>query len=255
MELERRRLCAKTAWEATQTLIADRKISAGHDVSDGGIVTAVLEMAFPHPDAGVEVTLPAAADGDAMAALFSEELAIVIEVSPENAAAVAAAYAAAGVTCTAVGKTTSDGKASVSVAGGGDAPLVAGAVADLRDTWERTSFALERLQSSEKTVAAEEAGLKNRKAPVWNLTYTPEKTSDEVMAATDKVKVAILREEGSNGDREMVGTATHHPTIELRRLNSTLFQRRLSQPMTSRVERVYTTRHGEASLLYQSSGE
>ena len=202
----------KAAWEATQTLVADRKISAGHDVSDGGIVTAVLEMAFPHPDAGVEVTLPAAPNGDAMAALFAEELAIVLEVSAENAEAVKSAYEAAGVTCTSIGKSTSDGKASISVAGV-DAPLIAGDVADLRDTWERTSFLLERMQSSEATVEAEQAGLRNRKAPQWHLTYTPEKTSDQVMAATDKVKVAILREEGSNGDREMAA-AIHSAGME-----------------------------------------
>lgn len=206
----------RAAWEATQTLVADRMISAGHDVSDGGFVTAVLEMAFPHPDAGVDVTLPAAPDGDAMAALFAEELAVVIEVAPEHAAAVAATYEAAGVTCAVIGKTTADGKASVSVAGsGGDggAPLVTGAVADLRDTWERTSFLLDRMQSSEATVAAEEAGLRHRKAPTWRLTYAPEKTSDEVMAAADKVKVAILREEGSNGDREMAA-AIHSAGME-----------------------------------------
>ena len=50
---------------------------------------------------------------------------------------------------------------------------VEGAVADLRDAWEATSFLLERMQSSEATVAAEEAGLRDRKAPEWHLTYTP----------------------------------------------------------------------------------
>ena len=100
----------RAAWEATQTLVDQRKISAGHDVSDGGFVTAALEMAFPHPDAGVDATLPASPDGDAVAALFAEELAILIEVAPENAADVKAAYEAAGVTCRAVGKTTADGK-------------------------------------------------------------------------------------------------------------------------------------------------
>ena len=34
------------AWEATQQLLRERKISAGHDISDGGLVTSVLEMAF-----------------------------------------------------------------------------------------------------------------------------------------------------------------------------------------------------------------
>jgi len=201
----------RAAWEATQTLVDQRKISAGHDVSDGGFVTAALEMAFPHPDAGVDVTLPASPDGDAVAALFAEELAILIEVAPENAADVKAAYEAAGVTCRAVGKTTADGKASVKVEGSDFG--VEGAVADLRDAWEATSFLLERMQSSEATVAAEEAGLRDRKAPEWHLTYTPEKTSDEVMAKTDKVKVAILREEGSNGDREMAA-AIHSAGME-----------------------------------------
>ena len=201
----------RAAWEATQTLVDQRKISAGHDVSDGGFVTAALEMAFPHPDAGVDATLPASPDGDAVAALFAEELAILIEVAPENAADVKAAYEAAGVTCRAVGKTTADGKASVKVEGSDFG--VEGAVADLRDAWEATSFLLERMQSSEATVAAEEAGLRDRKAPEWHLTYTPEKTSDEVMAKTDKVKVAILREEGSNGDREMAA-AIHSAGME-----------------------------------------
>ena len=201
----------RAAWEATQTLVDQRKISAGHDVSDGGFVTAALEMAFPHPEAGVDVTLPASPDGDAVAALFAEELAILIEVAPENAADVKAAYEAAGVTCRAVGKTTADGKASVKVEGSDFG--VEGAVADLRDAWEATSFLLERMQSSEATVAAEEAGLRDRKAPKWHLTYVPEKTSDEVMAKTDKVKVAILREEGSNGDREMAA-AIHSAGME-----------------------------------------
>ena len=201
----------RAAWETTQTLVDQRKISAGHDVSDGGFVTAALEMAFPHPEAGVDVTLPASPDGDAVAALFAEELAILIEVAPENAADVKAAYDAAGVTCRAVGKTTADGKASVKVEGSDFG--VEGAVADLRDAWEATSFLLERMQSSEATVAAEEAGLRDRKAPKWHLTYVPEKTSDEVMAKTDKVKVAILREEGSNGDREMAA-AIHSAGME-----------------------------------------
>ena len=74
----------RAAWEATQALVAERLISAGHDVSDGGFVTAALEMAFPHPTAGIDVTLPTGADGDETSALFAEELAIFLEVTPEN---------------------------------------------------------------------------------------------------------------------------------------------------------------------------
>jgi phosphoribosylformylglycinamidine synthase len=201
----------KAAWEATQTLVADRKIAAGHDVSDGGFVTAVLEMAFPHPTAGIDVTLPTTGnDGDWTSALFAEELALFLEVSQENLDHVLATYAAAGVTVSDVGSSTSDGRAVVRA---GDDVVVDAAVADLRDTWEATSFALERLQSSEATVAAEEASLRLRAAPAWHLTYAPERTSDAVMSKTDKVRVAILREEGSNGDREMAA-AIHSAGME-----------------------------------------
>ena len=93
----------KAAWEATQTLVDERRISAGHGVSDGGFVTSVLEMAFPHPNAGMDVTLPAAADGDATAALFAEELAIFLEVAPDDLDHVIATYEAAGVTARDVG--------------------------------------------------------------------------------------------------------------------------------------------------------
>ena len=199
----------KKAWEATQALVDERLISAGHDVSDGGVVTALLEMAFPHPTAGLRVDLPAAGP-DAIAALFAEELSICVEVSSDNAEAVAEAYAAAGVTCVEIGSVTNDGAVSVSV--GGEV-VIADTVAALRDAWEATSFQLERMQSCEATVAAEEAGLATRAAPTWRLTYEPEKTSAEVMAKTDKVKVAILREEGSNGDREMAA-AIHSAGME-----------------------------------------
>jgi len=46
--------------------------------------------------------------------------------------------------------------------------------------------------------------LKLRKSPEWKLTYVPEPTSPEIMSSTTKHKVAIIRQEGSNGDREML---------------------------------------------------
>jgi phosphoribosylformylglycinamidine synthase len=53
--------------------------------------------------------------------------------------------------------------------------------------WEQTSFRLERLQAAEATVAEEQAGLAARTAPQWRLTYTPEWTPPEQLAAQDKV--------------------------------------------------------------------
>jgi phosphoribosylformylglycinamidine synthase len=71
--------------------------------------------------------------------------------------------------------------------------MCAGNVGALRDTWESTSFALERLQASAETVAAEQAGLAGRQAPNWALPWTPAWTPDEALSAADKPRVAVLR--------------------------------------------------------------
>lgn len=99
----------------------------------------VLEMAFAG-NCGVSVDLPA---GDAMSALFAEELGLVLEVVAEHEAAVLQAYAAAGVPCAAIGATQAG--ADVSIAVGGQ-QQIAGTTPALRDVWEATSFQLERLQ-------------------------------------------------------------------------------------------------------------
>ena len=66
-------------WDATQALLRQRKIAAGHDVSDGGLAVALLEMAFAG-NCGVDVELPAPGEGGAFAALFAEEPGLVLEV-------------------------------------------------------------------------------------------------------------------------------------------------------------------------------
>ena len=192
----------RSAWEVTQKLVDQRKISAGHDVSDGGVLTAVIEMTFPTTTAGVDVTLPG---DDAISACFAEELSIVLEIAPEHEAEVMSAYASAGVTARAIGKVTNDGMCNVSAAG---SKCVSESTVSLRDKWEEMSFELEKLQASNATVAVEKAGLKSRRAPTWKLTYKPTPTPPEILNATDKVKVAIIREEGSNGDREMAAAVT-----------------------------------------------
>ena len=185
------------AFNVTQDLVGEGLIRAGHDVSDGGLVCALLEMAFAG-NCGLDVEVPALG-GDAFAALFAEELGLVLEVAAEDEARVRAAYGGVDVPCVRLG-TSGGSRVEVRVAGEAQ---VAGSVQELRDAWEDTSFKLERLQSAEECVAAEQAGLKDRTSPEWTLTYAPEYTSPAVMARTDKVKVAVLREEGSNGDREM----------------------------------------------------
>ncbi|PNW79730.1 hypothetical protein CHLRE_08g364800v5 [Chlamydomonas reinhardtii] len=195
-------------WEATQSLLAAGHLSAGHDISDGGIVTTLLEMAFAG-NCGISVDLPLPAHAadqphGAMGSLFAEELGLVLEVEAGKAQTVLDTYKQHGVPAALIGKVSSGKGVEVKVAG---APAVTGDVAALRDVWEETSFVLERLQCAEECVAQEQAGLKTAKAAKWHLPFTPAFTPADKLKATDKVRVCILREEGSNGDREMAAAA------------------------------------------------
>jgi phosphoribosylformylglycinamidine synthase len=78
-----------------------------------------------------------------------------------------------------------------------------GDITTLRDVWEATSFRIERLQANPTCVAEEETGLRHRSTPAYSLPFRPEPTSAAILARSDKPAVAVLREEGSNGDREM----------------------------------------------------
>ena len=125
---------------------------------------------------------------------------VALQIDQSKQEAVVAELQAAGVQCNVVGRVTSNPHVSIAVAG---EEVVSDLTASLRDMWEATSFSLEKLQRLEACVEAEQEGLKHRKTPAWKLSFTPSRTSEDLLNNPSKPKVAIIREEGSNGDREM----------------------------------------------------
>jgi phosphoribosylformylglycinamidine synthase len=184
------------AFEVVQSLIAERRISAGHDRSDGGLVTTLLEMAFAG-NCGIEIDL---LDGDPIAALFSEELGLVIEVDAADEDGVLRLFAEAGVPCLVIGRTLEDHDVRIRV--GGEAVLE-GDVRDLRDVWEATSFELDRLQANPECVAVEAAGLLDRTGPSFHVPFEFGDSAPAVLDSEAKPLVAVIREEGTNSDREL----------------------------------------------------
>ena len=73
----------------------------------------------------------------------------------------------------------------------------------LRGWWEETSYQLERLQINPDCAESEKVNIYDRKGPTYHLPFVPEPAPAELLLRTDKPKVAILRDEGSNSDREM----------------------------------------------------
>jgi len=191
----------KNAFEVTQDLIEKRSILAGHDRSDGGLAVTLLEMAFAG-NCSIDVTVPEADGKGEIGTLFNEEAGLVIEVASNDVETIIGQYAAAGVPCIAIGRASPGNSIKVSV--GDNAACIDDETSTLRDLWEATSFQLERRQRNPECVAQEELGLKSRKAPEWKLTYTPEPTDEAIMSNETKHKVAVLRQEGSNGDKEMI---------------------------------------------------
>ncbi|CAB4001700.1 phosphoribosylformylglycinamidine synthase-like, partial [Paramuricea clavata] len=193
----------------TQDLMSKRVISSGHDVSDGGLITTLLEMAFSG-NCGIsidikssEIVRPNEDVNMALYLLFGEELGIVLEVLDENVNTVCQAYTEAGLICNKIGYTGIPGQEGIIKVSVNDGVVLKDKMTSLRDVWEATSFQLARLQSNPKCVVVEESNLSTRKAPPYSLSFTPSKTSLRSDEESNRPKVAVIREEGSNGDREM----------------------------------------------------
>ncbi|CAI9291481.1 unnamed protein product [Lactuca saligna] len=188
----------KTVFEVVQELISGDLISSGHDISDGGLIITALEMAFAG-NCGVQINLNS--NGKSIfETLFSEELGLILEISKSNLDNVTKILLNHGVNGEIIGEVTSDPKIRLKVDG---LTHLDEKTVDLRDIWEETSFHLEKYQRLAASVAAEKDGLKHRHEPAWRLSFTPVNTNQKYMTAAVKPKVAVIREEGSNGDREM----------------------------------------------------
>jgi len=189
----------KRAFEAVQELGREGLITAGHDRSDGGLITTLLEMASAG-NCGMQIELPKPRDSsDPIPVLFSEELGMALEVLPDAQPRVIRILQDARVPHEVIGRTC---ERDFEVRLNGRVVLKE-SITDLRDLWEATSYQLERLQANPRCVEQERISLRSRTGPRFALTYKPDRTPDELLRSASKPRVAIVREEGSNGDREM----------------------------------------------------
>ncbi|KAG7269514.1 hypothetical protein CRUP_014756 [Coryphaenoides rupestris] len=158
-------------FNATQTLIKDRVLSAGHDVSDGGLITCVLEMAFAG-NRGLDVDLVSHGVG-ALQLLFSEELGLVLEVPEDRLQLVCRRYSDAGLLCHRIGRTAGFGPEAKVIVRVDGQEVLNDKLPVLRALWEETSFQLDRLQTNELCARQEKAGLSKRTQPFFKLNFDP----------------------------------------------------------------------------------
>jgi phosphoribosylformylglycinamidine synthase len=189
-----------------QKLHADGQLLAYHDVGDGGLFVTLTEMSFASR-CGLDVALDVRA-ADALAALFAEEAGAVAQVPAAHADSALAAARAAGVAATRIGAPVRGGR--IRIRAGGETVLDE-ARADLHRAWSATTHAMQRLRDNPDAADQEYARLADDDDPglVPALTFDPqEDPAAPFIARGARPRIAVLREQGINGQVEMAAAFT-----------------------------------------------
>jgi len=196
----------KAFFAVIQGLNADGHLLAYHDRSDGGLLTTVLEMAFAG-HCGLSLNLDALADdsSELPAVLFNEELGAVIQVRQDATPEVLAQFSAAGLDdCVAViGQPVNNCDVSISFNG---EPVFSGDRRLLQRQWAETSYRIQRLRDNAQGADQEFDLLLEEDNPGLSVKLGFDVNQDIAAPYIKKgvrPQVAILREQGVNGQVEM----------------------------------------------------
>lgn len=138
--------------------------------------------------------------------LFSEEVGWVLEVSQNNVDEVLKTFEKHQAPIYKIGQSKGLGLDSDIIISINDKVLLNSKVLSLMSIWEETSYQLERRQTNVKCAEDEFKLLKNRTTPMYKLSFDPDAVLPKIDSFTPKVRVTVIREEGINGDREMMAS-------------------------------------------------
>ena len=196
-------------FNAVQELIRRGWVMAGHDISAGGLITTLLEMAFANKQGGIHVNLhDICADGDIVKTLFAENPGVVIQVSDEHKFDLRDYLEDVGVGFAKIGYPIETGRELIIKNNDDEMTLD---IDHLRDVWYQTSYLLDRRQS--RNGMARERFENYKQQPLemkfprgftgslrqYGLSF--DRSCN--VAADNRPKAAIIREKGTNGEREM----------------------------------------------------
>ena len=187
----------KTTFNVIQDLIKADKIQAGHDIGSGGLITTLLEMCFADVNLAADYDLSALRESDTIKLLFSENIGIVFQAD----AAVEKVFNENNVAFFNIGKVKEGDTVTIK---NGDQNLSIN-VPEARDTWYKTSYLLDKKQSGESKARERFDNYKNQplhfEFPKHFNGKKPQIAS--TISRSDMPKAAIIREKGSNSEREM----------------------------------------------------
>ncbi|KAI1785466.1 phosphoribosylformylglycinamidine synthase [Ganoderma leucocontextum] len=198
----------KMFFEASQAIRSEHPdlILAYHDRSDGGLFTTLVEMAFAGRT-GLQINLDSVSSGtDHVSALFNEELGAVVQIRESDVAQVTEFFTKHGLPSSSIhrlGTVTSDETITFTSASN---PVFSNSRAQLQEAWAETSYRMQSLRDNPQCAQEEFDIIKSsdHTGLFYNLTfaYSPSRSLFR------RPKVAILREQGVNGQLEMAWAFT-----------------------------------------------
>ena len=199
----------RDAFNAVQDLIQQDLILAGHDISAGGLITTLLEMTFANTKGGLDIDLSSFSGEDIVKNLMAENPGVVIQVKDSDIEAVENLFDEAGISYAPIGKPAAARKIFVKK----DNFKHAFDIEEMRDAWYKTSHLLDRKQSFNGQADERAKNYKNQPLEMkFNIDFRG--TLEQYGLSADrwrtqgtddqkKVRAAIIREKGTNGEREM----------------------------------------------------
>ena len=191
------------AFDAVQQLVKEGLILAGHDVSAGGLITTLLEMCFANVEGGMEIDLNCIAETDIVKLLFAENPALVIQVADKDCNRMKDILENAGICYVKIGVPSK--KRHIAVAKEKRTRLFD--IEHYRDVWYDSSYLMDRKQSFNGCADERLKNYKNQPLR-FRLPANFNGKFDSYGISADRrersgVRAAIIREKGTNGEREM----------------------------------------------------
>ncbi|MBE7634341.1 phosphoribosylformylglycinamidine synthase [Tenacibaculum finnmarkense genomovar ulcerans] len=190
----------KDAFNTIQNLIKADKISAGHDVASGGLLTTLLEMCFADVNLGADFDISSLNEEDSLKVLFAENAGIVFQAD----ASIETILSENNIEFFTIGTANDSGKVTIK----NNEDNFSFDVSQVRDTWYKTSYLLDDKQTANGLAKNRFDNYKNQPLKYTFPANFTGKIADVLgdnssADKKDRPKAAIIREKGSNSEREM----------------------------------------------------
>ena len=185
----------KKVFENVQKLIRNQKIIAGHDISSGGLVTTILELCFSNNNLGAKIDLTNLGEKDTIKVLFAENSGIVFQAVDDS---VEKDFKTSGIDVIRIGSVLN--KSSLILNNFENQYCLD--IEKYRDLWYETSYLLDSKQTANGLSKARYDNFKNQPLS-FNFPINFSGKVNEKETNYYRPKAAIIREKGSNSEREM----------------------------------------------------